>query len=197
MAACFAFVFAPPATYPEAVSLPDPAVSAPAEPGFLGRARAAVMGQIGHLLHEMAKFGVVGLVALVVDVGLFNLLLYHGGAPMYGKPIRAKIVSVAVATVVSYIGNRFWTFRHRDRVGSAREYVLFFLLNGVGMAIAVGCLAFSHYALGLTSQLADNIAANVIGLGLGTLFRFWAYRRWVFPEFEGDDTITAELRQPV
>lgn len=178
-----------------------PAPDSPAEsvrtPGLFARLYALLMDQVGHLLHEIAKFGVVGAVAFVVDVGLFNLLLYHGSGPLHGRPIRAKIVSVAVATVVSYIGNRFWTFRHRDRVGSGREYFLFFLLNGVGMTIAVGCLAFSHYALGLHSQLADNIAANVVGLGLGTLFRFWSYRRWVFPEFDDDSALATELRQPV
>jgi putative flippase GtrA len=152
--------------------------------------------QLGHLLHEIAKFGVVGAVAFVVDVGIFNVLLYHSSGPLHGKPLTAKIVSTAAATVVSYLGNRFWTFRHRDRVGNAREYLLFFLLNGVGMAIATGCLAFSHYVLGLTSPLADNVAANLIGLGLGTLFRFWAYRRWVFPEYETDE-LTAELTQPI
>ena len=63
-----------------------------------------------------------------------------------------------------------------------REYVLFFLLNGVAMLIAIACLGISHYVLGLDSALADNISANIIGLGLGTLFRFWSYRKWVFPE---------------
>jgi putative flippase GtrA len=38
----------------------------------------------------------------------------------------------------------------------------------------------SHYVLGFTSLLADNIANNVIGLLLGTLFRFAFYRWWVF-----------------
>ncbi|HET7902219.1 MAG TPA: GtrA family protein [Candidatus Nanopelagicales bacterium] len=137
----------------------------------------------GHLLHEVAKFGVVGVVALVVDVGLFNLLRFAGGeGPMYDKPLTAKIVSVCVATTVAYFGNRYWTFRHRGRTSFHREYLLFFVLNGVGLAISVGCLWFSHYALGLTGPVADNISANVIGLGLGTLFRFWSYRRWVFPE---------------
>ncbi len=179
-------------TYADAVSHPEPAA-----PGVFVRLYAAVMDQIGHLLHELAKFGVVGAVAFVVDVTIFNLLLYHSSSPLYGKPVTAKIASTTIATVVSYIGNRFWTFRHRDRVGSAREYILFFLLNGVGMAIAAGCLAFSHYVLGFTSQLADNISANLIGLGLGTMFRFWAYRRWVFPEYTDDDELTDELRQPV
>lgn len=153
----------------------------PAGSGF--RLAGAVRSRLVRLIHEAAKFGVVGLVALVVDVGLFNLLRFAGGeGPLYEKPLTAKALSVAVATVVAYAGNRFWTFRHRARTGYAREYLLFFVLNGVGMAIAVGCLWVSHYLLGLRSPLADNVSANVVGLALGTLFRFWSYRRWVFTE---------------
>lgn len=151
--------------------------------------------QFGHLLHELAKFGVVGGVAFVVDVTVFNLLLFHSSSALHGKPVTVKAISTVVATLVSYVGNRFWTFRHRESSGSPREYVLFFLLNAVGLAITEACLAFSHYVLGLSSQLADNISANLIGVGLAMLFRFWAYRRWVFPE--ADDALTAELRQPV
>jgi putative flippase GtrA len=169
--------------------------TAPERTGLVAWARS----RTSQLVHEVAKFGAVGLVALVVDVGLFNLLRYgtDGDGPLYGKPLTAKTISVVVATVVAYLGNRFWTFRNRARTGYAREYVLFFVLNGVGLAISVGILALSHYVLGLRSPLADNISANVIGLGLGTLFRFWSYRRWVFPEVREDDAATAELRQPV
>jgi putative flippase GtrA len=109
---------------------------------------------------------------------------------MYDKPLTAKAISVTVATTVSYFGNRYWTFRHRGRTSFHREYLLFFVLNGVGLAISDGCLWFSHYVLNLRGAVADNISANVIGLGLGTLFRFWSYRRWVFPED------TAEADEP-
>jgi putative flippase GtrA len=157
----------------------------------------SLYARVEHLVHEVAKFGVVGLVALVVDVGLFNLLRFAGGeGPMYDKPLTAKIVSVSVATTVAYFGNRYWTFRHRGRTSFGREYLLFFVLNGVGLAISVGCLWFSHYALGFTSPVADNISANVIGLGLGTLFRFWSYRRWVFPadaEAAGEETLATTV----
>jgi putative flippase GtrA len=61
------------------------------------------------------------------------------------------------------------------------------IVAGVGLLISVACLWFSHYALGFTSLLADNISANFVGLGLGTLFRFWSYRKWVFPEVEDAD----------
>lgn len=137
--------------------------------------------RVGDLIHEAAKFGVVGLAAMVIDVGLFNLLMYGGGQGLLsGKPLTAKVVSVVAAATFAYFGNRFWTFRDRASTGHAREYVLFFALNGIGMGIALGCLWLSHYAFGLTSPLADNISANGVGLVLGTLFRFFSYRKWVF-----------------
>ena len=130
---------------------------------------------------ELMRFGLVGLAGYVVDVGVFNLLRYAGGdGPLHDKPLTAKALSVAVATLVTYAVHRHWTWRGRGRVQVHREYVLFFLLNAVGLAIGVGCLFVSHYLLDLTSPLADNISANVIGLGLGTAFRFWSYRKFVF-----------------
>ncbi len=142
------------------------------------------------LLHEIAKFGVVGALAYVIDFGLFNILQYAGSnPPLHGKPLTAKIVSSVVSITFAYVANRAWTFRHRQRTNVAREYVLFFLLNFVALGISLACLAFTHYVLGLTSAIADNISANVIGLGLGTIFRFWSYRRWVFPANEEPEHI--------
>jgi putative flippase GtrA len=141
----------------------------------------SVYYRLAVIVRELMKFGVVGAVAYVVDVGLFNALLYFGGeGPLYDKPLTAKTLSFVAAVTVSYAGNRHWTFRHRARSGLRREYVLFFFLNGVGLAIALACLGISRYVLGLDGPLADNISANVIGLALGTTFRFWSYRRWVF-----------------
>jgi len=151
----------------------------------MARAYSFVASKVRELYREVAKFGIVGLSALVVDIGLFNVLLYFG--PLEGKPLTAKAVSVAAATTLAYFGNRFWTFKHRGRSSFTREYLLFFGLNGIAMLIAMGVLWLSHYGLGLTSPLADNIAANVVGLGLGTAFRFWSYRKFVFPEVDNAD----------
>lgn len=131
-------------------------------------------------LLELIRFGSIGALAYVVDVGLFNLLRFGPGALLGDRPLTAKIVSVAVATVVSWLGNRYWTFAGRRTASRAREFAGFAVVNVGGMAIAVGCLWFSHYVLDLTSPLADNISANVVGLALGTAFRYLAYRRVVF-----------------
>lgn len=131
---------------------------------------------------ELGKFGVVGLVAYVIDLTVFNLLRFAGSeGPLYDKPLTAKVFSVLVATTFAYFGNRHWTFRDRTRSSFRREYTLFFVFNAVGMVIALSCLGISHYVLGFESALADNVSANVIGLVLGTIFRFWGYHNWVFP----------------
>ncbi len=141
---------------------------------------AGLLAPFRKLMAEVSKFGTVGLIALVIDVGLFNLMLLSPW--MMAHPITAKAISVVVATTASYFLNRKWTYNDRETKGDIREYVLFFVFNGIAMLITLGCLWFSHYALGLTSALADNISANVIGLALGTAFRFWAYRTYVFPK---------------
>ena len=130
---------------------------------------------------EASAFLVVGAVALAVDVALYNVLV-HAGDPgvLADSPLTAKTLSVTASTTVAYLGNRFWTYRHRPRGRMAREYALFFLLSAVALGIALACLAFSRYVLGLTSALADNVSANGVGLALGTAFRFLSYRRWVF-----------------
>jgi putative flippase GtrA len=133
-------------------------------------------GAISVLYREMIKFGVVGTVSFVIDVGLMNLLRH---TVMEDKPTGAKIVSASVATAVAWVANRAWTFRHRRNRPAHHEAGLFALTNGVALLIGAGCIAFSHYVLGLTSLTADNIA-NIVGIGLGTLFRFWAYRKYVF-----------------
>jgi putative flippase GtrA len=123
---------------------------------------------------ELGKFGAIGLVAYVIDLTIFNLLRFSGGeGPLFDKPLTAKVLSVLVATTFAYFGNRHWTFKDRTRSSFRREYALFFVFNGVGMIISLACLWISHYLLGFESALADNISANVIGLVLGTVFRFF------------------------
>jgi putative flippase GtrA len=150
---------------------------------------------------EMVKFGAVGAVAFVVDVGVFNLLrtgvLPGSDGPLAHKPLTAKTISVILATLTAWVGNRYWTFRHRRRASAGRELVLFAVMNAGGLLISLAILAFSHYALGFTSALADNLAGNVIGVGVATLFRFWAYRTLVFTELRDAPASPAEVPDAV
>lgn len=160
---------------------------------LLERLRAA----IGLVYREMIKFGVVGAVAFVIDIGGANLLWQ---TVLADKVTTAKIVSGVAATLFAWVGNRAWTFRHRRSRAPLQEVLLFFGVNAVALGIAAGVLALSHYGLGFQTRLADNIA-TVIGIGIGTIFRFVAYRYFVFAgviaESDDDDVPADETWRSV
>ena len=140
----------------------------------MGLARL-LYGKSHQLIYELAKFGIVGgLAVLVADIGT-NVLHFQAGV----GPLISNVIATVAATAVSYVGNRFWTFRYRQRTDARRESILFFVLNGIGLAIQLACLGFSTYVLGLHDRRSYNISL-VIGIGLATLFRYWAYKKWVW-----------------
>jgi putative flippase GtrA len=133
--------------------------------------------EIIRLKAELAKFGVVGGIGAIIDLGG---AAYLHDANHVGE-MTAKAISIAVATVFTYLGSRYWTFRHRvnQDQGIGRETAIFFLLNVVGLGIAEIVIAITSYGLGMKGHLAYD-AASVIGTGLGTIFRYFAYKKWVF-----------------
>lgn len=137
------------------------------------------------LWREVAKFGVVGGLGWVIDNGIYIIL--HTSL-MNGSTLKARVVSSSIAILFSWFANRYWTFRHRrgDRVW--REFLVFIFVSLIGMAIAILCQYVSHYILGFKNLDADLISGGVVGLILGTIFRFLAYRFFVFKkELDEDD----------
>lgn len=124
------------------------------------------------LIHEGFKFLVVGGVGFLVTLGVANLLQGIG---------RYKAITIAtiLATIVTYLGNRYWSFSQRQGQGTAREGITFLVLNGIGLLIYYGCIGLIQDAGGLMGKAWYNFAI-IVGTLLGTLFRFWSYRKWVW-----------------
>ena len=170
----------------EPAALADP--PAPRTPGTRGQvneepAPASSLSLTQRLLawvREFIQFGMVGATAFVVDAGLFNLLQHGPLGFLAGHPNTAQFLAAATATLYSWIANRLWTYRGRNRDNATREAILFFFANACGIGISQFCLLFTHHILGFTSALADNIAVYVVGFSLGTAFRFFFYHYVVF-----------------
>jgi len=128
------------------------------------------------LIHEAAKFGVVGVVGVLITNAGYALLHSKFGT----GPVTATTIATIVATAVSYVANRYWSFRHRERTNVAREGVIFFVLNGIGLLIQDAVVAFNFYILGYGHNKAAEFIALNVGIALATLFRFWSYRKWVW-----------------
>lgn len=149
---------------------------------------------------ELLKFGMVGGSTWVIDTAVFLVLKT---TVLVEKPVTAKVIAVLVATIVSYVLNREWSFRTRGGHERHHEAALFFLISGVGVAVYSAPLAISRYVLDLQvpevtllgQEVADFVSGQIVGVLLGMAFRFWAFRRFVFPYLDvrrqvpvGDDT---------
>jgi len=163
----------------------------------LAVSHASIRSHVRALFGQLARFGVVGLGGFVIDIGVFNLLIFtvFSADRIHEGPIYAKIISTALAIIFNWLGNRYWTFGNTRRSQVLREGIEFIAVSIAGSLIALLCLWVSHYLLGFTSQLADNVSSNVVGLALGTAFRFIFYRYWVFhPERSAAVVETAPAR---
>ena len=159
-----------------------PSVVSPIQPnpGLRGIFRT-LWERFAHLVREIGKFGIVGAICYAIDLAIFAVWNH-----MTHQPYVATTLSTIVATTFAFVGNRFWTWRHRERTSLRREYVLYFGFNAVGLGIGILCLWLSHNWLGsiwpavFATPLADLVSGKIIGVLLASLFRFWAYRRFVF-----------------
>lgn len=133
---------------------------------------------------ELAKFGTIGLINLVVNFAVANLLLY---TVFPNGELKAKAVATIVATTTSYFMNRHWTYRGRPKSALRREYSLFFAFNLIGIVIEIVVQGIGKYGLSLTGPIWFNVF-SALGIMIGTLFRFWAYRTHVFKAGEPEDT---------
>ncbi|WP_455351434.1 GtrA family protein [Streptomyces sp. SYSU K217416] len=148
--------------------------------------RAALSARLRQLAREVAKFGAVGGLGLLVNMGVFNLLRYSAELQV----VRASVLATVVAILFNYVGFRYFTYRDRDKSGRTRELTLFLLFSVVGLVIENGVLYTATYGFGWDTPLQSNIF-KFLGIGVATLFRFWSYRTWVFRALPGREAVQA------
>jgi putative flippase GtrA len=125
------------------------------------------------LLKELTAFGFIGAIAFAIDLGVFAWLQDHGA-------LKANAASTLLSTTFAYIGNRYLSFSHRARTGVARETSFFFGINLISLAFSELAIALFVYPLGYGHGSSTVFIVKVATIGVGTVFRFWAYKRFVF-----------------
>jgi putative flippase GtrA len=125
------------------------------------------------LLKELAAFGVIGALAFAIDIGIFTWLAPHGA-------LKAKAISTAVSTTFAYFGNRHLSFSHRARTSIGRETTFFFGINLITLIFSELVIALFVYPLGYAHGSGMVFFINLVTIGIGTIFRFWSYKRFVF-----------------
>ncbi|MFE4452594.1 GtrA family protein [Streptomyces sp. NPDC056796] len=151
--------------------------------------RGALRTRLDLLAREIAKFGAVGALGLVVNIAVSNLIWRTTDIPV----VRAGLMGTVVAILFNYVGFRYWTYRDRDKTGRTRELMLFLLFSAVGAVIETGVLYLATYGFGWNSPVQSNVF-KVLGIGIATLFRFWSYRTWVFRALPAKEAVLSAER---
>ena len=136
---------------------------------------------------ELLKFGIVGATTFIIDNGIWYVLKL---TVLEEKPTTAKAIGIIVAMICNYVLNREWSFRTRGGRERSHEAALFFIFSGMALLINLATFAFSRYVLDLrvpevsrfVQEFADFASGSVIGMLLATAFRFWTFKKWVFPD---------------
>jgi putative flippase GtrA len=147
---------------------------------------------------ELLKFAAVGGTTWIIDTAVFLVLK---STVLAEKPLTAKVIAVLVATIVSYVLNREWSFRTRGGRERHHEALLFFLISGIGVAVYTAPLAASRYLFDLqvpvvsllTQEVADFVSGQILGTLVGMAFRWWAFRRFVFP----NENVRRQVSEPL
>jgi putative flippase GtrA len=146
--------------------------------------------------HELIKFALVGGTTMVFDMAIFYGLSL---SVLEQKPVVAKVISGVLATLLSYFLNREWAFKNRGGRETHHEALLFFVISGIGVVLQAAPLWFANNVFDMRSHLpvaelviVDFVLGYIIGNILQMAFRFWALRKFAFPETQGDEDAEIE-----
>jgi putative flippase GtrA len=139
--------------------------------------------RLRRIVREVAKFGAVGGIGVLVNLVVFNLVRHTTDLQV----VRASVIATVVAIVFNYVGFRYFTYRDRDKSRRTREMTLFLLFSAIGLVIENGVLYAATYGFGWDTPLQNNVF-KFLGIGIATLFRFWSYRSWVFRALPAPET---------
>jgi putative flippase GtrA len=146
--------------------------------------------RLRRLAPEALAFGAIGAANTLLYMAITWMLLPIGA-------VKASVVATVITTTLAYVANRYWTYRHHTRSALRREYTLFFGFNLIGMIIQSGAVTIGKYGFGLTEEHDELLfmAVTMLGIGVATVFRFWAYRTFVFlkPPVDGHEAAIAGM----
>ena len=83
------------------------------------------------LLAQFMKFGVVGVIAFVIDYGFMILLTEVFGVPY----LISTTVSFIISVVFNYFASMRFVFKRKDDMSRRREFVIFVILSVIGLVI--------------------------------------------------------------
>lgn len=125
------------------------------------------------LIEQILKFGVVGIIATVIDFGV----LYVLSQPLGMDPVISAGISFCVSLVFNYVASMRYVFTHREDMSRSREFVIFLVLSLIGLAINEAIMAAGVAVLG-SSALAV-MGTKVLATTIVMVWNFVSRKKWL------------------
>ncbi len=144
---------------------------------------AHAIGRKWLFVFQAAKHALVGAVATIIDLKLFEGLVWLAAMAITINPIIAKGLSFLVATALKYWGNKYWAFQKHEQENMYHEAGKFFGVTLFGLLIDVAAF---YYFTSISGPLfgipeAAWLKLSVIFAGLAAaIFNFVGYKFFVF-----------------
>ena len=114
------------------------------------------------LIIQLIRFGIVGVIATAIDVGVLALLKEVAHMDV----LVASALSFSVSVVVNYILSMLWVFKSKGE-SKAKEFVIFVLLS-------VGGLLITQLVMWLGTELAEiyYLAVKIFAIIFESTYNF-------------------------
>ena len=122
---------------------------------------------------EVGGFLVVGVLAVLLDFALFNLLLWIAW-PVWAANAIALLVSMTFA----FVGNYKWTFAHREVKSLLHAYAAFAAINVLAVVFIEAVVVAADAGWDPGAVWLNVVKA--VATAIATVGRFFAYKKWVF-----------------
>ncbi|MBI3631380.1 MAG: GtrA family protein [Candidatus Staskawiczbacteria bacterium] len=138
---------------------------------------AYLIGRKFLFIFQAAKYFLVGVLATIVDLKLFELLIWGI------SPVISKGISFLISTSIKYWGNKHWTFEKPEKDGIKKEIFQFISVTVVGLGLDVGSFYYFTKIMGPQFSAPENIwiKLSVIFAALvAAIWNFLGYKFLVF-----------------
>lgn len=113
-----------------------------------------------HLIAQFAKFGVVGVIAFVIDYGLLILLTEVFGV----NYLISATVSFTVAVIFNYLASMRYVFTHKEDMSRRREFIIFAILSIIGLIINDAMMWAGVDIFGINYLIVKIVATVVVAV---------------------------------
>lgn len=144
---------------------------------------AYLIGKKIPFIFEMAKFVLVGAFATVVDLKLFESLVWLSIVVLPFTIVMAKAISFMVATFLKYWGNKYWAFQKHEKENIKKEVFQFFTITLGSMVIDVIAFYFFVKVVGPQFDIPSAVWLKFSVIFAGITAAFWnflGYKHYVF-----------------